>query len=200
MATEHRYTAKELVERDFECTRCGARALVELPVIGKSAWVREGFFSGEAEAVATASQQAAHALVDDARKALALVKCPCCHRRAARVPKVIAGRVIASGGMFAVLGLLFDGLVTAGVLGGAMAIAALMVDIGRIRRTDKMSVRNYVRGTPPAPEIAALPRARALAAPPSRPAIAPLASVPPPRHAQTKGDRPTLLLDPPSEP
>jgi hypothetical protein len=198
VTTEYQSTRRELAERYFNCESCGARGEVIFHAVGKSAWVREGFF--QENAILKAQEQAEGELFKDAARTLDLVKCPTCGRRARGAMMWVCLRV----GVWSLLAIGY------GLFGGrdpyAYLIAALPIvvfawlEASRLRRASKAVITKLQPGTIPAREPPKpkpkprVPPARAVAAP--RPAPQPQAALP----VLQPSPRPPSPIEPGAEP
>ena len=195
MALEYRSTRQELAERYFKCERCGARGEVIFQAVGRSAWVREGYF--QENAILKAREQAEGELFKDAARTLDLVKCPTCGRRA----RGAIGWACVRVGVWSLFAAAYF------ALGGrdpyAFAIAAIptvafaWLEVSRFRRANRALITKLEPGTLPEPAKPRpqLPAARAVTAPVRAPAPQPAAVAPPPHPPEPiePGAEPTFL-------
>lgn len=97
MAVDHKVTLTRAVERTFTCPRCGAHGEAAFNAIGEGGWARESaladlFNTDSAEE--RSAQDAASALLLDADRIVALIRCPHCKQRAPRALLWPAVRVL----------------------------------------------------------------------------------------------------------
>jgi hypothetical protein len=203
-------TRRETVERNWECSRCGAHGHVIFRATGESGWRRVWWSEDDAERAAAEGAKAD--VHNDAERILGMIRCPTCGRRARGV---YAWAVVRN--IFPVLSVVFGCAIVCIVLIGsgapwwvtpplllASAFLALLPERQRWREARATTVRDLVRGDPQKVALmrakkteAAMPKAIAHALPaPKKEAIVPVTAYAPQPIARPSDDEgPRFLRD-----
>lgn len=189
---QYQATKEELALRNYRCVRCGARGEVAFRAVGRSTWIAESLL-GE-DPVQAAWQQAEQDLMNDADRALALVKCPTCGMRPPRAMFWVGVRVtlwlgVAAGGL--AIGGATGVCVAAGF--GVGAIIQGLAERTRFHRATRAVFPRLVPGALPEPRRPRLPEARAIAAPPAEPEAPPPLVAPEPPPTPSPDGQPRFL-------
>lgn len=177
MAVDHKVTLTRAVERPFTCPRCGAHGQAAFNAIGEGRWARESpladlFNTDSAEE--RSAQDAASAVLIDADRIVALIRCPACKQRAPKALLWPTVRVLVP--LLVALAL----PVLVGRMFGWFALVLVVVAIGiawkerrRLQRADHVTLSGVAHGAKENAKTRFAPKPRPIA--PPRP---PVVSVP----------------------